>query len=132
MLSAISRIFAQSTTPEYAEKPPIIIFGLCSLACFQIGVVDMTGSIDTVRNDVVQFTGEVNRRTVSQVTAMRQIHTQNGIARFQQRGVDRKVSRSRVRLDVSVVSAEQFFRTIDRQLFNDINILATAVVAFAG
>ena len=27
-------IFAQSTTPEYAEKPPIIIFGLCSLACF--------------------------------------------------------------------------------------------------
>ena len=92
----------------------------------------MTGSIDTVRNDVVQFTGEVNRRTVSQVTAMRQIHTQNGIAWFQQRGVDRKVSLgARVRLDVSVVSAEQFFRTIDRQLFNDINILATAVVAFA-
>ena len=93
----------------------------------------MTGSIDTVRNDVVQFTGEVNRRTVSQVTAMRQeIHTQNGITWFQQRGVDRKVSLGAgVRLDVSVVSAEQFFRTIDRQLFNDINILATAVVAFA-
>src|SRR5699024_11520532 len=53
----------------------LVFFGLF----FQIGVVDMTGSIDTVRNDVVQFTGEVNRRTVSQVTAMRQVHTQNGI-----------------------------------------------------
>ena len=105
-----------------------VFFGLF----FQIGVVDMTGSIDTVRNDVVQFTGEVNRRTVSQVTAMRQVHTQNGITWFQQRGVHRKVSLGAgVRLDVSVVSAEQFFRTIDRQLFNDINILATAVVAFA-
>ncbi len=83
MLSAISRIFAQSTTPEYAEKPPIIIFGLVFFGLFfQIGVVDMTASIDTVRNDVVQFTGEVNRRTVSQVTTMRQVHTQNGITWF--------------------------------------------------
>lgn len=104
-----------------------VFFGLF----FQIGVVDMIGSIDIVRNDVVQFIGEVNRRIVSQVIVMRQVYIQNGIIWFQQRGVDRKVSLGvGVRLDVSVVSVEQFFRTIDRQLFNDINIFVIVVVAF--
>ena len=69
---------------------------------------------------------------MSQVTALRQVHTQNGIARLQQSGVDREVSLGAgVRLYVSVISAEQLFCTVNRQLFNDINIFATAIVALA-
>ena len=95
-------------------------------------VVNFTGLIDAVRHDVVQFTGEVYRRTVSQVATLRQVHTQNGVARLQQRSVDREVSlRTRVRLDVGVVCAKQFFRAVNRQLLNDIHIFATAVVALA-
>ncbi len=95
-------------------------------------VVDFTGLIDTVRDDVVQLAGEVNRGAVSQVAALRQVHTQHGIARLQQRGVNSEVSlRARVRLDVRVVCAKQLFSTVNRQLFNDINVLATAVVALA-
>ncbi|MNV37430.1 hypothetical protein D3C71_1289510 [compost metagenome] len=104
--------------------------GLCLFR--HVFVVNFTGLIDTVRDDVVQFTGEVNRGTVSQVTTLRQVHTENGIARLQQRGVNREVSlRTRVRLNVRVVCAEQLFCTVNRQLFNDINVLATAVVALA-
>ncbi len=95
-------------------------------------IVNFTGLIDTVRYDVVQFTGEVNRGAVSQVAALRQVHTQNGIARLQQRGVNSEVSlRTGVRLHVSVVGAEQFFRAVDSQLLYDINVFATAVVALA-
>ncbi|SAJ30347.1 Uncharacterised protein [Enterobacter cloacae] len=66
------------------------------------------------------------------MAALRQVHTQNGIARLQQRGVNSEVSlRARVRLDVRVVSAKEFFRTVNRQLLNDINVFATAVVALA-
>lgn len=104
-----------------------VFFGLF----FQIGVVDMIGSIDIVRNDVVQFIGEVNWRIVSQVIVMCQVYIQNGIIWFQQCGVDCKVSLGvGVRLDVSVVSVEQFFCMIDCQLFNDINIFVIVVVVF--
>ena len=36
-----------------------------------IVIIDFTGRIDTIRDDIVQFTGEVYRRAVSQVTAFR-------------------------------------------------------------
>ena len=98
----------------------------------QFVVVDFTGCIDTVRNNIIQFTRQVYRRTVSQVTAVCQVHTQNGIAWLQQRSVYSEVSlRTRVRLHVSVVSTEQRFCTVDSQLLNDIHVLATAVVTFA-
>ena len=106
----------------------LVLFGLLR----HVFVVNFTGLINTVRDDVVQFAREVNRRAVSQVAALRQVHTQNGIARLQQRGVNSEVSlRARVRLDVRVVSAKEFFRTVNRQLLNDINVFATAVVALA-
>ena len=105
-----------------------VLFGLLR----HVFVVNFAGLINTVRDDVVQFAGEVNRGAVSQVAALCQVHTQNGIARLQQSGVNSEVSlRTRVRLYVSVVSAKQLFCTIDSQLLNDINVLATAVVAFA-
>ncbi|CCK08080.1 FIG00053978: hypothetical protein [Cronobacter sakazakii 696] len=95
-------------------------------------VIDFAGLVDTVRNDVVELTGEVNRGAVGQVAALRQVHTKNGIARLQQRGIDREVGLGTgVRLHVSVVSAEEFFRAVNRQLLNDIHIFAAAVVALA-
>ncbi len=66
------------------------------------------------------------------MAALRQVHTQHGIARLQQRGVDREVGlRAGVRLHVSVVGSEQFLSAIDRQLLNDIDVFTAAVVAFA-
>ncbi len=95
-------------------------------------VVNFTGLINTVRDDVVQFAGEVNRGAVSQVAALRQVHTEHGVARLQQRGVDGKVSLGAgVRLDVSIVSAEQFFRAVDCQLFNHVDVFTAAVVTLA-
>ena len=95
-------------------------------------IVNFTGLIDAVRNDVVQFAGEVDRGAVSQVTTLRQVHTQNGIARLQQCSIDREVSLGAgVRLHVSVVSAEQLFGAIDSQLLYDIDVFTAAVVALA-
>src|SRR5690606_28183956 len=106
----------------------LVLFGLLR----PVFVVNFAGLINTVRNAVVKFAGEVDRGAVSKVAALRQVHTQSGIARLQQRGVNSEVSlRARVRLDVRVVSAKEFFRTVNRQLLDDINVFATAVVALA-
>ena len=54
------------------------------------------------------------------------------VARLQQRVVDGGVGlRARVRLDVGVLGAEQRLRAVDRELLDDVDVLAAAVVALA-
>src|SRR5690606_12974069 len=88
---------------------------------------------DTVLDGVEQLPGGVDLGAVGQVPAMRQRHAQGGVARLQQREIDRLVGlRPRLRLGVGVVGAEQLPGAIDRQLLGDGHVLAAAVVALAG
>jgi hypothetical protein len=96
-------------------------------------VVDQPGvGAHAVLKCMKQLAGEVDLGAVCQVTTVVQAHAENHVARRQQCQVHRRVGlRPRVRLHVGVVGAEQFLRTIDRQLLGDVDELTAAVVALA-
>ncbi len=61
-----------------------------------------------------------------------QAHTEDRVAGLHQRMVDRAVRlRTRVRLHVGVVGAEQLLEALDRQPLGHVDVLAAAVVALA-
>ena len=65
------------------------------------------------------------------MAAVREIHGQNLVARFNGGEIDRHVRlRAAVRLHVHVLGAEQSLGAIDRQLLDRIDILAAAIPAF--
>ena len=69
---------------------------------------------------------------MGQVTPFGQAHTHDGVARFGKGHQHRLVGlRTRIRLHVGRVSAEQCLQTINRDLLNHVNMLATTVVALA-
>ena len=83
-----------------------------------------------VGHDGVEQAGEVQRVAVRQVTAVRQVHAEDRVARLEQRQVHRHVRlRARVRLHVRVFRAEERFRAGDGQAFRDVDEFAAAVVA---
>lgn len=95
-------------------------------------VIDGLGfPVDAVMHEVEQPTGEADLGTVGQMTAMREIHAQNRVPRFQQGEVGSHVGlRPRVRLDVGAVGAEQRQGPVDGQLFRAIDKFTSAIVAF--
>ncbi len=97
-------------------------------------VVDLLVRLpDAVRNDRVQLPREIERMAVRQMAAVRQVHPEHRVARFQQRQVDRHVGlRAGVRLDVGVIGAKQCRRARNRRPFDDVDELAASVVALAG
>ena len=69
---------------------------------------------------------------VGEMSAMREIHPEHGVAGLQQREVHGHVRlRARMRLHVGVLGAEQRLRALDRERFGDVDELAAAVVALA-
>ena len=100
---------------------------------FQFFVIDaLVVFSNAVRNDRVELAGEVQRMSVRQMAAVRQVHAEDRVARLQQREVHRHVGlRPGVRLHVRVLGAEQLLRARDRQRFGDVDELAAAVVALA-
>ena len=63
---------------------------------------------------------------------MREVHAEHGVARLEQRQVDRHVGlRARVRLHVGVLGAEQRLGARDGGALDDVDELAAAVVALA-
>ena len=86
----------------------------------------------TVRNDRVELTREVERMPVRQVSAVCQVHSEHNVAWLQHRETDGHVGlRTRVRLHVGVFSAEQGLCPRDGRAFDDVHVLATAVVPLA-
>ena len=70
---------------------------------------------------------------VREMAAVGEIHAEHGVARLQQREVDRHVRLgARMRLDVGVIGAEQRFRAGDSRALGDVHELAAAVIALAG
>ena len=70
---------------------------------------------------------------MGEVTAMGEVHAKNGVARVEQRHVGGGIGLGTgMGLDVSVFGVKKFFGTIAGQVFDDVGILAAAVVPFAG
>ena len=97
-------------------------------------VIDLLGLfVHAVLRDLIKFAGKIRGMAVGEMTAMRQIHGQDFVARFNRGEIDRHVSlRTAVRLHIDMFGAEETLRAIDRQLLDDIDILATAIPAFPG
>ncbi|MNN53327.1 hypothetical protein D3C81_1680720 [compost metagenome] len=95
-------------------------------------VVDQAIGVDAVLHGVVQLARGADLGTVSEVTAMGQTHAQESVASLQQGQVDRRVGLGAgVRLDVGIACTEQLLGTVNGQLLDHIDVLATAVVALA-
>ena len=89
--------------------------------------------IHAVGDDIEVFAGDIDRRTVRQMAAVRQTHTHHGIAGREQREEDRQVGAcARVRLDVGMFGAEELLRAVAGDVLDDVDILAAAVIALAG
>lgn len=105
---------------------------------FQGVVVDLTPVVEAVGFRLVVAAGEVQAHAVRQVPAFGEREPQDHVARLQHREVRGEVRlRARVRLHVHGHLdpggfAEELLRTRDRELFDDVNVLAAAVVAAAG
>ena len=119
----------------YAEPPQTISFGRCSFARREHVVVvdEVRLPRDAVVDDVVEPPREVHLEAVGQVAAVRQLEREDRVARLQDGEVDGHVRlRTRVRLDVRVLGAEERLRAVDRELLDLVDDLAAAVVATPG
>ncbi len=69
--------------------------------------------------------------SVGEMTAVREIHRQNFVARFNCGEINGHIRlRTAMRLHIRVLGAEQQFRAIDRELLDRVHIFAAAVPAF--
>ena len=82
-----------------------------------------------VADEVVQHAADVQLHAVRQVAAVGQVEAEDGVAGFERRQVDGGVGlRAAVRLNVGEFGPEQLLGTIDRELLDDIDEFAAAVV----
>ena len=97
-------------------------------------VIDLLGFlVDPVVDHVEEPAGEIDLVTVCQVSAARQAHRENGIARLEDREVHRHVrAASAVRLNVHVLRAEELLRTVNGKPLRHVHELAAVVPALAG
>ena len=64
------------------------------------------------------------------MAAVREIHSENGIARLERGHIDRDIGlRAGVRLHVGVLGAEELLRAVDRKLLGLVDEFAAAVIA---
>ena len=88
---------------------------------------------DAVVHDIVVEAGEIDRRAVGQVPAVRETHAEDGVARLQKRQIHGGVRLgARVGLHVRVLRAEQLAGALSRDLLHDVHIFAAVVVPAAG
>ncbi len=86
-----------------------------------------------IADGIEPLAAHIDRRAVGQVAARIEVQPHEGIAGLQQRQEHRLVHlRTRIRLHIGKVAAEQLLRAVDRQRFDHIGVVATAVIALAG
>ena len=89
-------------------------------------------AVDLVGDDLVQAPDDVLLHAVREVAAVGEREAHDRLARLEQRVVDGGVGlRARVRLHVRVLGAEERLGAVDRELLDDVDVLAAAVVARA-
>ena len=109
-------------------------FGRVSWAsrCDLVHVDEVRVRADLVGRDVVELARHVELHPVREVAAVREREAHDAVARLEQRVEDLRVGlRAGVRLDVRVLGAEQLLGAVDRELLDDVDVLAAAVVALA-
>src|SRR5688572_23965165 len=87
---------------------------------------------DSIVGNLVTQARKVQRMSVRQVPAMRQIHSQDLIAVMDRREIDGHVRlRTAVRLHIRMIRSEQFLCAIDGRLLDDVGVLTATVVTLA-
>src|ERR1700747_2268346 len=77
-----------------------------------------------------QFAAHIDRGAVSQVPTVSKRHTENHVAGLEDSQIHRLIClRSRVRLHIGVLGAEQVLDAINRELFDNVDEFATTIVA---
>ena len=95
-------------------------------------VVDTLILAQAIRMEVVQLAREVRRRTMRKVAAIVEAHAKHDIARLDSCEICRQIGISaRVGLHIGELGTEQFLRSIACEVFDDIDLLAAAVIALA-
>ena len=85
-----------------------------------------------IADDVEPFARHVHRAAMGQVATRIQVQTHERVTRLQQRQEHRLVHlAAAVRLDIGEFAVEQLLGPLDRQVLDDIDILAATVIAFA-
>ena len=85
-----------------------------------------------VRHEMEILTGHVHRASVRQMTAVGQIHSHHRITRLEHGKIDRHIGlRAGMGLHIGVFRPEKRLGAFARQIFNDIDILAAAVIALS-
>src|SRR5207237_3587657 len=100
----------------------------------QLVVINVFGVAgDAVRNDFVSLARKIQMMAVGQMSAMRQIQPENRVARLQNGEIGAHVGlAASMRLHVGVLGAERSFGAFAGQVFDDIGMLAAAVMTPAG
>ena len=99
---------------------------------FERVVVDVAFVVNTVRNDVVEESGEVDGRTVGQVTAGVEGHAEDLVAGLTDGHGDSHVSLcAGMGLDVGIVAAEKLLGSLDGEGLELVDDFAAAVVTLA-
>ena len=86
----------------------------------------------TVVNYVEIGTGNINRGSMAQMTALRQVHAHDGIARFQESKIHSHIGAcTAMSLYISKISIEQLLSAFDSQGFNLVYIFAAAIITMS-
>ena len=97
-------------------------------------VIDSLGlGVDAIEAGVEVFPGNGRLGAVGQVTAVAQIHAEDGITRLEESEIHRNIRlRAGVRLDIRMLRAEELHCPVARKVLDLVDILAAAVVSRAG
>ncbi len=100
---------------------------------FQFVVVDRLRFLgDAVRNNLVSLAREIQMMPVRQMSAMSQVQPKNRVARLQHRRISLHVRlRSRMRLHIGMLGAEELLRPVASQVLDYVRELAPAVITLA-
>ena len=102
-------------------------------AAHLLHVDDRRLGVDAVRDDVEEAAREVDLHAVGEVSALVEREAQQRVAGPGDGVQHRRIRcRTRVRLDIGELRAEQRLRPLDRELLGDVDLLAAAVIAATG
>ena len=89
--------------------------------------------VNAVLNNVEPFTAHVDVRAMGEVTAMGEVKPHDRVARLQQRKKHREVRLcTTVGLNIGPCGIKQLLGSLNRQGFDGIDVLTTAVIPLGG
>ena len=85
-----------------------------------------------ISHKMIQRARHIDRRTVGEMSALRQIHAHDRVAWLKQRKVNGQIGlRTGVRLYVGMLGAEQFTRSLPGDVLYDVHALAAAIITLS-